>query len=180
MAKPFEPIEERRRRFCEEYLIDLNGTQAAIRAGYSPKSARTTASRLLADENISRVLAELRDQQSKRLEINADYVLNGLVENNERALQRIRPKMVFNPVTKSFDQAEDDDGNKIFEYDGMVSNRSLELLGKHLGLFVERKEHSGPNGGPININNGLDLSKLSIEELEELERLSKKASDAES
>ena len=56
----------KRQRFCEEYVIDSNGTQAATRAGYAPGSAKVTASRLLTDANvrerIDQLLAEHRER----------------------------------------------------------------------------------------------------------------------
>lgn len=53
-------------RFCEEYMIDLNATQAAIRAGYSPKTAREQAPRLLANVSIQNRIAQLQAEQSRR------------------------------------------------------------------------------------------------------------------
>lgn len=69
--------------FVEEYLIDLNGTAAAIRAGYAENSARGTASRLLANANIAAALSAAQQARSKRTEINADWVLKRLVEEAE-------------------------------------------------------------------------------------------------
>lgn len=65
----------KRKLFCKEYIIDMNGTQAAIRAGYAECSAAVTACRLLAMEEIQEYIAELKEQQSKRIEITADAVL---------------------------------------------------------------------------------------------------------
>ena len=50
-------LTDKQKRFCEEYLIDLNATQAAIRAGYSPKTAEQTASRLLRNVNVQEYIA---------------------------------------------------------------------------------------------------------------------------
>lgn len=61
--------------FVDEYIIDLNGTQAAIRAGYAESSARVTASRLLTIDNIQDAIAEARKEQQKRTQITADRVL---------------------------------------------------------------------------------------------------------
>lgn len=64
------------KRFCEEYIIDLNGTQAAIRAGYNNgKSAEVTACRHLQRPDVLAYIAKLKEKQSKRLEITADNVL---------------------------------------------------------------------------------------------------------
>jgi phage terminase small subunit len=68
----------KQQRFCEEFIIDMNATQAAIRAGYSPKTANEQAARMLTITNLQRYLTELRSQQSERLQINADMVLREL------------------------------------------------------------------------------------------------------
>lgn len=68
----------RQERFVQEYLIDLNGKQAAIRAGYSPKRAEVTASELLAERKVSEAVAAAQQKRAERLEINADAVVNEL------------------------------------------------------------------------------------------------------
>lgn len=66
----------KQQRFVEEYLVDLNATQAAIRAGYSPKTANEQASRLLANVNVKAAVAEAQKRLSERTEITQDMVLN--------------------------------------------------------------------------------------------------------
>src|SRR5574344_1053159 len=66
--------------FCREYIIDLNGTQAAIRAGYSEKTAQEQSSRLLSNVKVSERVAELMQERSDRVRIDDSYVLNRLVE----------------------------------------------------------------------------------------------------
>src|SRR6185312_15735823 len=68
-------LKARQLRFCQEYLIDLNGSRAAVRAGYSASGAGLQASRLLANDKVSLEIAKLRAAQEKRLEITADRVL---------------------------------------------------------------------------------------------------------
>ena len=65
----------KQRRFVDEYLIDLNATQAAIRAGYSPKTANEQGARLLANVSIAKAIQEARDKQQERTEITQDRVL---------------------------------------------------------------------------------------------------------
>src|SRR5688500_13514312 len=62
--------------FCHQYLIDLNATQAAIRAGYSVNTANEQGSRLLANVSIQLKIAELMQERMKRTEVDADWVLN--------------------------------------------------------------------------------------------------------
>ena len=65
-------------RFVEEYLIDLNGKQAAIRAGYSPATAEQQASRLLRNVKVASVVAALMEERSERTKITQDAVLKEL------------------------------------------------------------------------------------------------------
>ncbi len=62
----------KRQRFCEEYAVDLNGAQAAIRAGYAPGSAKVTASRLLTDANVRECVDQLIVKRQERLEVDID------------------------------------------------------------------------------------------------------------
>jgi phage terminase small subunit len=139
----------RRKRFVEEYLIDLNNTQAAIRAGYSKRTANEQGARLLANASVREAIANLQASRSKRTEISADYVLTSLKKIADRCMRE--------------SQAIDKDGNPgDFRFDANGANRSLELLGKHLKLFVDRQEHSGPDGGdiPIAVTGQLNLQGL--------------------
>lgn len=65
-------------RFVEEYLIDLNGKQAAIRAGYSPRSAEVTASKMLRNAKVSCAISKAMAERSKRIGINQERVLREL------------------------------------------------------------------------------------------------------
>lgn len=104
-------LTEKQKRFCEEYLIDLNATQAYKRAGYAVKNdatARVESCKLLTKPNIQTHIADLRKAQSERTKINADTVL---LELKEIALAQT-------------------------EISGKEKMKALELLGKHLGMFV--------------------------------------------
>ena len=68
-------ISEKQKAFCEEYLIDLNGTQAAIRAGYNPKTADQQASRLLTNVKVRAYLSDLMQKKASRRIASADDVL---------------------------------------------------------------------------------------------------------
>lgn len=69
-------LNEKQIRFCDEYLVDLNGKQAAIRCGYSEKTAEVQASRLLSNAKVSEYIAMRMDERSKRTEITQDMVLD--------------------------------------------------------------------------------------------------------
>ena len=130
----------KQRRFVEEFQMDCNGKQAAIRAGYSPRTAAAQASQNLTKLNVQQALKEAIAARSERLEVDDDWVLSQLIENANRAMQA-------SPVL-------DKDGELTGEwvYQGSVANRALELIGKHLGMFVDR--HQVQHKGVINFTIG--------------------------
>lgn len=108
-----QELTDKQARFCEEYLIDLNATQAAIRAGYSEKTAREQAAQNLSKLNIQEKIAELKAERSKRTEITQDSVIQELAAVARAEIKGVR---------------------------AVDKLKALELLGKHLGMFVERYE----------------------------------------
>lgn len=71
-------LTDKQEKFCEEYLVDLNATQAAIRAGYSMKTAAAQAARLLINVNVQKEIQDLKNRRALRTEITADFVLKEL------------------------------------------------------------------------------------------------------
>jgi phage terminase small subunit len=104
------PLTPKQECFVEEYLIDLNATQAAIRAGYSKKTARSQGQRMLTNVDIVAAVAGAQGDRAERTNITQDYVLESIVSAMERCKQ-------------------DDTFNAAGVFKG------AELLGKHLGLF---------------------------------------------
>lgn len=150
--------------FIREYLIDLNATQAAIRAGYSEATAYSIGQENLNKPEIAAAINEAQADRAERTQINADYVLNRLVEiDNMDVLDIMDDKMNLKPVHQwprvwrrylsGFDVAEMFEGRgddremtgilKKIKWPDKVKN--LELLGKHVGVqaFKDRVEHSG-------------------------------------
>ena len=117
--------------FCKEYIIDLNATAAALRAGYSEKTAKQIGSENLSKLAIQARLRELQAKPLKKLEITAESVLQKFVEIRDRCLQE---EPVYNK-----------EGNETGEYKFDAANalRANEALGKHLKLFTDKVEHSG-------------------------------------
>lgn len=107
-------------RFCREYVVDLNGTQAAIRAGYAPRTANRTACKLLTKADISSRIARAVNEANKKAEVTSEEILAGLAE-----IARSAP-----------------DGDIVKNSDRI---RAWELLGKYKTLWTERvqTEHSG-------------------------------------
>ena len=126
----------RQQRFVEEFLIDLNATQAAIRAGYSPRTARNIASENLAKPDIQEAVAKAKRARSERTEIDAEWVLRELVKLHRRVTQEIRPAL--HPKTRK--QMKDEEGNLLFVFNSAAATRALELIGKHIGVGAFNKD----------------------------------------
>lgn len=130
-------INDKHEVFCKEYLFDLNGCQAAIRAGYAVDSARVQASRLLTDANILTRIKELMDERSKNTMVDATFVVEGFKEVFNRCMQK-EPVLEFDPIEKKLKQKEDEEGNGFWQFDSVGANKALEMLGKHLALFTDK------------------------------------------
>lgn len=121
-------------RFCEEYMKDLNGKQAAIRAGYAANSAEVQASRLLSDDKVALHISQLKAKLSEKTGITVEYVVSSLKEVGERCLQK-KAVMRFDYVNKEMVQLKDEEGRDVWEFDSQGANKAFELLGKHVGAF---------------------------------------------
>lgn len=221
-------LTDKQARFVEEYLVDLNATQAAIRAGYSSDSAAQAGYENLRKPEIADGIAEAMAERSKRVQITADEVLrelvdvalgdvNDLVEHrvgccrygwgegfryqrtrgelvraeaahakkNEEAIRKGEPTTLFDPEGgEGYHAAREPNpecpecfgdgvGRPLFKDTGRASARArrlysgvkvtkdgmemklrsqdkaVELLGRHLGMWKDKVEHSGPGGGAV-------------------------------
>ena len=143
-------------RFVEEYLIDLNATQAAIRAGYSPKTANEQGARLLANASIRAAVDKAEAERSRRTGINQDRVIREIAK-----LAFLNPVDVIDmdEATVKGEAHRDDTAciasvkvKTIPTDDGAITERevktydklkALELLGKHLGMFTDKLKVEG-------------------------------------
>lgn len=128
----------KQKMFIQEYLVDLNATQAAMRAGYSARTANEQGARLLAHVSVAAAVQEAMDKRSERTEINADYVLNTIKSTIERC-QQAEPVMVRDAGGEMVESGE-------YKFDASNVLKGCELLGKHLKLFTDKLEHSGTVG----------------------------------
>ena len=112
-------LTDKQRVFVDEYLVDLNGTRAAIRAGYSEKSAREIASQNLTKLNIQKAIEKAFDERKARVLVTQDDVINGLLDEAKNK----------------------DDGSS---HSARVS--AWAHLGKHLNMFTDKVDHTSSDG----------------------------------
>ena len=129
----------RQARFVSEYLVDLNATQAAIRAGYSPAGARAHACRLLMKEDVKDAVGKAMDKRAKRTELCQDEVIEDLRELRDICMGRRSVKIMT--IVKN---AREGTAEPV-EVEGMMfepasANRALELLGKHMKMFTDKMD----------------------------------------
>ena len=143
---------EKNKRFVEEYLIDLNATQAAIRAGYSPSTAGSIGNEILKKPEISKAIAQAMAERSKRTGVSQDRIVRELAKIAFSNLTDI-----VDPFDGSVIQSADRDdlaciqSIKVKQSEDFTERevrladkmRALELLGKHLGMFKDRLEVTG-------------------------------------
>ena len=149
----------KQKRFVDEYLIDLNATQAAIRAGYSPKTANEQGARLLANVSIAQTIQKAMQDREQRTEITQDRVLQEYAR-----LAFYDPRKLFQPdgTPKPIEALDDDTAAALAglevreEFEGTGQDRvftgytkkyklanklgALDSLAKHLGLFEPKEE----------------------------------------
>lgn len=128
-------------RFAQEYLIDFNGTQAAIRAGYSPKTASIQSFDLLRKPNIQETIKAGCLKLAEKSELTVQWVLDNLKEISQRCMEKTP---VMRRQGREMVQVENVDGEGVWEFDSAGANRSLELIGKHIGMFIERVQDVTP------------------------------------
>ncbi len=166
------PKQDKIKIFAKEYLVDLNATQAAIRAGYSSKTAMQQGQRLLTRPDVQASIQAAMDKRARKTEITADKVLTELAKigfsevtdflqvRTERILVDRDPE-TGEPISEikqivllqNTDQIPPDKLAAIAEIkqakDGSISFKlhdkkgALDSIGKHLGMFTERVEHTG-------------------------------------
>lgn len=127
MQKGVVAMNARQKRFCDEYLIDCNATQAAIRAGYSPKTAKVTGAKMLTNANLKAYIDEQLERIHNEKTADAQEVLEYLTavmrgQHTEQTLQLIG-----------------DGVQKIADIDVSAKERlkAAELIGKRYGMFKD-------------------------------------------
>lgn len=168
-------LTDKQLRFVEEYLVDLNATQAAIRAGYKEKNARVIGAENLTKPNIAEKIEKAMAERSARTEVTQDMVLKELAAvafANGSDFAKVVEKPIFDPLSGSPVLDRETGKQKTYQDVQMVPTddlseekkkaianikmgkngieviscdkvKALELLGKHLGMFLDKVETTG-------------------------------------
>lgn len=151
-------------RFVQEYIVDLNATQAAIRAGYSEKTAHSQGQRLLKNVGIAEAISKAQEQRGERTQITADRVLKELARIGLSDLRQAfdeqgnlkRPADWDDELAAAVSSVEvvaRNSGDGAVEYVHKLKmwdkNTALANIAKHFGMFIERHEHTGKDGEPL-------------------------------
>lgn len=163
-------LNEKQKQFVREYLVDLNATQAAIRAGYSEKTAGEIGHENLKKPQIAKAISEAQVKRAIRTEITADRVLEELAKIGFSNMQdyirttddgdafvdlsnltREQAAAISEITVEDFTDGRGKDARDVRKVKFKLSDKRAALvdIGKHLGMFIERRELTGKDGGPI-------------------------------
>jgi len=170
----------KQRCFVDEYLIDLNATQAAIRAGFSARTAQEQGSRLLSNVMVAESVARAKAERSARTGLTADRVIEelaaiGFARMSDFAEWGDGEHMSLKPSDGLTDHqaaaisqvVESEKFIKALGRDEQLMSRertiklhdklgTLKLLGQHLGMFTDKVEHTGTDGAPLTFTIAID------------------------
>lgn len=159
-------------RFVDEYLIDLNATQAAIRAGYSAKTAESAASRLLRNVKVQEAISSRMKDREKRTEITQDMVLRELAKIgfanmgdymksgadgdpflDFSQLTRDQSAALAEVTVEDFKNGRGEDARDVRRIKFKLADKKGALvdIGRHLGMFPNKTELTGKDGGPLQV-----------------------------
>lgn len=127
----------RRKLFVNEYIIDFNGSRAAIAAGYSKKAAKQIAHRLLTQADLVQAIKKRVDHRIAKLQLDQNYVVQGLIEVYERCMQATEVKNADGVPTGEW------------KFDAKGANTALKALGEHLQMFPRNVKHSNDPDNPM-------------------------------
>jgi len=152
-------LNDQQKRFCEEYIVDFNGTRSATKAGY--KSAKTQASRLLSQDNIQQYVQELIQKRSKRVNVTSDMVISELAKLAFLDLDDLYCDITGEllPIEEMGEKAKaaicslettsvrvgKDSYQKVRVAKTYSKEKALELLGKHLGIYEADNKQKNQN-----------------------------------
>lgn len=125
-------LNDKQEKFCREFVVNFNATEAAINAGYSKKTATVQGSQLLTILKVQEFIKTLQTFQAEELEISAKYITENIKNIGERCMQA-------QPVL-------DKDGKETgeYEFDANAALKAQEMLGKRIGYFKKDNEQLSP------------------------------------
>ena len=181
-----EDLDPKRRRFVEQFRISLNATEAAVKAGYSMKTARQQGSRLLTFVDIQEALAEVQAEDAARCQIEADRIIGELatlafinMDDYMRVGQDGEPFVDLSTTTraqkagllafkhKEYKEGRGEDARDVCEVEiRLIPSKfpALVKLGEHIGLF--RKD-----GGKVIDGNAIDIARIEAREKMRIEKM---------
>lgn len=172
MANRRNGVSTKRKLFCEEYIIDRDGKEAAIRAGYAPKHAANIAYNILRDSEVQQYIEQLYAEARERNNVTFDSILDDIKEIRDRCMQH-KAVMVFDKEEKKYVQVTDPDtGEGVWQFDAQNALKAIDMLAKHVG-FYERDNKQNATSVTVNtainnaptIENILEVKKLIDENL---------------
>ncbi len=166
----FRALNPRQQRFILEYLVDLNGTRSAIAAGYSPKTARFIAAENLTKPNIQKFIKEAQDELARKTGITAEKVIAELAKIgfanmldfiqiskdgdpfiDLSELTREQAAALSEATVEEYKEGKGDNARDVKRVKIKLHDKQVALvnLGKHLGMFTEKHEHSSLEAHPF-------------------------------
>lgn len=146
--------------FCEQYVIDRNATQAAIRAGYKESNAYASGNYLLQQSEVVEKIAQLDAEIRERNKITKDTIIRDICEIRDRCMQRV-PVMVFNHETKELEQKVDfETGEGVWSFDANNALKACDMLAKHVGFYEADKANNNTNINVLAMPSVEDLLKI--------------------
>ncbi len=124
-------LNPRQIRFIDEYVVDLSPGRAAVRAGYSSNGADVQGHRLLKNPKIATAIQKKKEELAKRTGVTQEWVIEKLQEVHEASMRESDKGMPHNTAS---------------------ANRSLELIGKHAGMFQEGRDRPGDISITVNMH----------------------------
>lgn len=167
-------LTDKQELFAREFIVDLNATQAAIRAGYSEKSSRNQGARMMANDDILNRIAELKAERNEQVGVDAAYVLRRLTEidqmdvldillaNGELKPIKDWPK-VWRTTLSGMDvveMASSDSAALLKKIKWPDKVKNLELLGKHVTVQAFKENIKSEHAGSIGLNLNKSLTEL--------------------
>lgn len=141
-------MNQKQQRFVDEYLIDLNATQAAIRAGYAPKFAGTNADKLLKNTKVAVAITKAQQKLSERAEITQEMVMADIEAIKRDAMQTIKNDAGLSVMLSHKDAL-----------------KACELQGRRLGMFSDKLNIGGQADNPVQVNATVESAKGWLSEI---------------